>query len=140
VFLPIPSKVINDYQRAANQAFKKFERTGWAEQAQHYDSLVGQMTRQAVDALLVNARPGARLLDVASGPATSRLTYVRCDRMGGRVASDWLWHVVVADERSKTVNTELLLVWPGAGRHPDVRASFTRATLCCLACERRHDS
>jgi ubiquinone/menaquinone biosynthesis C-methylase UbiE len=53
-----------------SQAFKEFERTGWAKQAEHYDSLVGQMTRQAVDAVLaaVDARSGAKLLDVASGP------------------------------------------------------------------------
>ena len=53
-----------------SQAFKEFERTGWAKQAEHYDSLVGQMTRQAVDPMLaaVNAKPGAKLLDVASGP------------------------------------------------------------------------
>lgn len=53
-----------------SQAFKEFERTGWAKQAEYYDSLVGQMTRQAVDAMLaaVNARSGVKLLDVASGP------------------------------------------------------------------------
>lgn len=53
-----------------SQAFKEFERIGWAKQAEHYDSLVGQMTRQAVDALLaaVDVRSGAKLLDVASGP------------------------------------------------------------------------
>jgi ubiquinone/menaquinone biosynthesis C-methylase UbiE len=58
---------INDQQ---SQAFKEFEKAGWGKQAQHYDSLVGQMTTQAVDALLaaVNARSGAKLLDVASGP------------------------------------------------------------------------
>ena len=41
-----------------------------SEQAEHYDSLVGQITRQAVDALLnaVSASSRARLLDVASGP------------------------------------------------------------------------
>jgi ubiquinone/menaquinone biosynthesis C-methylase UbiE len=59
-----------------SQAFKEFERTGWAKQAKHYDSLVGQMTRQAVDALFaaVNATPGAKLLDVATG-----LGYVAAD-------------------------------------------------------------
>jgi ubiquinone/menaquinone biosynthesis C-methylase UbiE len=53
-----------------SQAFKEFERTGWAKQAGHYDSFVGQMTRQCTDALLaaVNARSGAKLLDVATGP------------------------------------------------------------------------
>lgn len=54
----------------ASEAFKEFEKIGWDKQAEHYDSLVGQMARQAVDALLnaVNARSRARLLDVASGP------------------------------------------------------------------------
>ena len=53
-----------------SQAFKHFEKTGWAKQAGHYDSLVGQVTSQAVEALLaaVNARSGVKLLDVASGP------------------------------------------------------------------------
>jgi hypothetical protein len=27
-----------------SQAFKEFERTGWAKQAEHYDAFVGQMT------------------------------------------------------------------------------------------------
>jgi len=51
-------------------AFKDFERTGWAKQAENYDSFVGEMTRQAVDGLLAaaGARPGITLLDVASGP------------------------------------------------------------------------
>ena len=55
----------------ASEAFKVFEKIGWDKQAEQYDSLVGQMTRQAVDALLnaVNAtKSRARLLDVASGP------------------------------------------------------------------------
>ena len=58
---------INEQQ---SQAFKEFERTGWGKQAEHYDSLVGEMTRQAVDGLLAaaNARSGIKLLDVASGP------------------------------------------------------------------------
>jgi ubiquinone/menaquinone biosynthesis C-methylase UbiE len=53
-----------------SQAFKEFESTGWDKQAGHYDSLVGQITRQVLDALLaaVSARPGAKLLDVATGP------------------------------------------------------------------------
>jgi ubiquinone/menaquinone biosynthesis C-methylase UbiE len=53
-----------------SRAFKEFERAGWSRQAEHYDSLVGQMTRQAVDTLLVavNPWPGAKLLDIASGP------------------------------------------------------------------------
>ena len=46
-----------------SEAFKEFEKTGWGKQAGHYDSLVGQMTRQAVDALIgaVNPRPRAVL-------------------------------------------------------------------------------
>jgi ubiquinone/menaquinone biosynthesis C-methylase UbiE len=52
-----------------SQAFKDFERDGWAKQAENYDSLVGQMTRQIVDALLaaVDGGSGTRLLDVATG-------------------------------------------------------------------------
>jgi ubiquinone/menaquinone biosynthesis C-methylase UbiE len=58
---------ISEQQSAA---FKEFERVGWAKQAEHYDSLVGQMTTQAVGAFLaaVDAGPGIKLLDVASGP------------------------------------------------------------------------
>ena len=52
------------------QAFKDFERTGWSRQAQNYDSFAGQMTRQAVDALLgaANVKAGTKVLDVATGP------------------------------------------------------------------------
>lgn len=52
------------------QAFKEFEKTGWNRQAEHYDSFAGQMTRQAVDALLkaADVKPGAKLLDIATGP------------------------------------------------------------------------
>jgi ubiquinone/menaquinone biosynthesis C-methylase UbiE len=51
-------------------AFKDFERVGWARQAEHYDSFIGQTTKQAVDGLLdaVGAKPGTVLLDVATGP------------------------------------------------------------------------
>jgi ubiquinone/menaquinone biosynthesis C-methylase UbiE len=52
------------------QAFKELEKNGWSKQAQNYDAFAGQMTRQAVNALLgtVDARTGTELLDVATGP------------------------------------------------------------------------
>lgn len=52
------------------QAFKEFEKTGWGKHAEHYDDLVGQVTRQTVDAMLsaINLQRGTRMLDVASGP------------------------------------------------------------------------
>src|ERR1051325_4700315 len=63
-----------------SQAFKHFEKTGWAKQAGHYDSLVGQVTSQAVEVLLVavNARPGGKLRQAPGGrgaaaPAATRL-------------------------------------------------------------------
>jgi ubiquinone/menaquinone biosynthesis C-methylase UbiE len=58
---------ITEHERLA---FKDFERAGWGKQAGHYDSFIGQTTQQAVDKLLdaVGTRPGATLLDVASGP------------------------------------------------------------------------
>jgi ubiquinone/menaquinone biosynthesis C-methylase UbiE len=75
-----------------SQAFKDFERTGWAKQAEHYDSLVGQMTRQAVDAMLaaVNARSGAKMLDVASGPGyvAAEATRRGVDAVGTDIAED----------------------------------------------------
>ncbi len=81
--------IINEQQ---SQAFKEFERTGWAKQAEHYDSLVGQMTRQAVDALLsaVKARPGVKLLDVASGPGyvAAEATRRGLDATGTDIAGD----------------------------------------------------
>src|SRR5262249_48633068 len=71
---------------------KEFERTGWAKQAEHYDSLVGQMTRQAVDALLaaVGARAGAKLLDVATGPGyvAAEATNRGLDAIGTDIAKD----------------------------------------------------
>ena len=75
-----------------SEVFKEFERTGWAKQAQHYDSLVGQMTRQIVDAMLmtVNARAGAELLDVASGPGyvAAEATRRGVDAVGTDIAGD----------------------------------------------------
>jgi 2-polyprenyl-3-methyl-5-hydroxy-6-metoxy-1,4-benzoquinol methylase len=75
-----------------SQAFKEFERTGWARQAEHYDSLVGQMTQQAVDALLaaINVRSGAKLLDVASGPGYVAAEAARrgADAIGTDIAKD----------------------------------------------------
>jgi ubiquinone/menaquinone biosynthesis C-methylase UbiE len=75
-----------------SQAFKEFERIGWARQAVHYDSLVGQMTRQAVAALLaaVNLRSGAKLLDVASGPGyvAAEAAGLGLDAIGVDIAED----------------------------------------------------
>jgi ubiquinone/menaquinone biosynthesis C-methylase UbiE len=75
-----------------SQKFKEFERTGWAKQALHYDSLVGQMTQQAVDALLaaVNLESGAKLLDVASGPGYVAAEAARrgLDAIGTDIAED----------------------------------------------------
>lgn len=75
-----------------SQAFKEFERIGWAKQAEYYDSLVGQMTRQAVDGLLaaVDARSGAKLLDVASGPGyvAAEATRRGLDAIGTDIAGD----------------------------------------------------
>ena len=81
--------IINEQQ---SQAFKEFERTGWAKQAEHYNSLVGQMTRQAVDALLaaVKARSGVKLLDMASGPGyvAAEATRRDLDAIGTDIAGD----------------------------------------------------
>jgi len=75
-----------------SQAFKEFERTGWAKQAQNYASFVGQMTQQAVDALLaaVNIGPGAKLLDVAGGPGyvAAEATRRGVDAIGTDIAAD----------------------------------------------------
>jgi len=75
-----------------SQAFKEFERTGWAKQAGHYDSLVGEMTRQAVDGLLAaaGARSGVKLLDVASGPGyvAAEATRRGLDVIGTDIADD----------------------------------------------------
>src|ERR1700682_5728719 len=75
-----------------SQAFKEFERAGWANQAEHYDAFVGQMTQQAVEALLaaVNVRSGAKLLDVASGPGYVAAGGARrgADAIGTDIAKD----------------------------------------------------
>jgi ubiquinone/menaquinone biosynthesis C-methylase UbiE len=75
-----------------SQAFKEFERTGWAKQAEHYDAFVGQMTQQAVDALLaaINVRSGTKLLDVASGPGYVAAEAARrgADAIGTDIAND----------------------------------------------------
>jgi ubiquinone/menaquinone biosynthesis C-methylase UbiE len=51
------------------RAFVDFEKNAWVKLFPHYDSLAGQMTRQAVGAVLDAAelRPGDKLLDVATG-------------------------------------------------------------------------
>ncbi len=53
-----------------SDAFKDFEHAGWESVAAEYDLSFGALTTQAVEPLLdsVGARPGMRLLDVASGP------------------------------------------------------------------------
>jgi ubiquinone/menaquinone biosynthesis C-methylase UbiE len=75
-----------------SEAFKEFERTGWAKTAEHYDSLVGQMTRQAVNALLaaVNAKSGSKLLDIACGPGyvAAEATLRGLDAIGADIAAD----------------------------------------------------
>jgi SAM-dependent methyltransferase len=54
-----------------NEAFAQFERRGWEDRAvcAAYDATLGAVTRQCIDALLraANVRPGARVLDVATG-------------------------------------------------------------------------
>jgi SAM-dependent methyltransferase len=52
------------------RAFKEFEQDGWQRTAQGYHDYLGKLTRQTVAPLLdaAGAEPGARLLDVASGP------------------------------------------------------------------------
>jgi ubiquinone/menaquinone biosynthesis C-methylase UbiE len=88
-----------------SQAFKEFERTGWAKQAEHYDSLVGQMTRQTADAMLtaVNVRSGAKLLDVASGPGyvAAEATRRGVDAVGTDIAED-----MVAEARRRFTGTK----------------------------------
>ena len=51
-------------------AFRAFEHAGWQGAARRYDDAFGSLTRQAIDPLLdaAEARSGARVLDVASGP------------------------------------------------------------------------
>lgn len=52
------------------KAFANFETDAWVKLSEHYDTLAGQMTRQAVDAILdaIEIRPGVEVLDVATGP------------------------------------------------------------------------
>lgn len=53
-----------------SEAFKDFERTGWESVVDEYAAAFGELTKQSIGPLLdaVNAEPGVRLLDVASGP------------------------------------------------------------------------
>src|SRR5229473_5416449 len=57
-------------QSASAEAFHAFEHAGWQGAARGYDDAFGSLTRQAIDPLLdaAQARSGARVLDVASGP------------------------------------------------------------------------
>lgn len=55
---------------SAHAAFHALEHAGWQSAARGYDDAFGSLTRQAIGPLLdaTQLRPGARLLDVASGP------------------------------------------------------------------------
>ena len=58
------------YFRAMSNAFRDFEHSGWERVVAEYDAAFGRLTTQAIEPLLdaAEARPGVRLLDVASGP------------------------------------------------------------------------
>ena len=60
---------MNDNPSFDPQAFKDFEHAGWERSAANYHDLLGAITVQAAGPLLdaVDARSGARLLDVACG-------------------------------------------------------------------------
>src|SRR5947207_1177768 len=51
-------------------AFHDFERAGWARAAEYYPDAFGSLTLQTAPSILdaVALRPGATLLDVATGP------------------------------------------------------------------------
>jgi SAM-dependent methyltransferase len=51
-------------------AFRDFEHAGWTSNVSEYDAAFARVTSQAIGPLLdaVGLRPGARLLDVATGP------------------------------------------------------------------------
>lgn len=52
------------------ETFAEFEKTSWLRLTEHYDSLIGRISRQAASAALdaVNISSGTLLLDVATGP------------------------------------------------------------------------
>jgi len=52
------------------KAFVNFETDSWVKLSEHYDTLAGQMTRQAVEAIMeaIAVKSGTELLDVATGP------------------------------------------------------------------------
>jgi ubiquinone/menaquinone biosynthesis C-methylase UbiE len=58
------------YFQAVSNAFRDFEHSGWERVVVEYDAAFGRLTTQAIEPLLdaAEARPGVRLLDVASGP------------------------------------------------------------------------
>jgi ubiquinone/menaquinone biosynthesis C-methylase UbiE len=117
-----PSMTISEQQ---SQAFKEFERTGWAKQAEHYDSLVGEMTRQAVDGLLaaVSAQSGIKLLDVASGPGYVAAEAARrgLDVIGTDIAED-----MVAEARRRFTGVQFEIADAEKLRYAD--SSFNAVT------------
>jgi ubiquinone/menaquinone biosynthesis C-methylase UbiE len=108
-----------------SQAFKEFERTGWTKQAEHYDTLVGQMTRQAVDAMLaaVSGGPGAKLLDVATGLGyvAGEATRRGLDVIGTDIAANML-----VEARQRFAETKFEIA--DAERLPYADASFDAVT------------
>jgi SAM-dependent methyltransferase len=106
---------INEQQ---SQAFKEFERAGWGKQAEHYDSFVGEMTRQAVDVLLAaaNARSGIKLLDVASGPGyvAAEAARRKLDVVGTDIAEN-----MVAEARRRFAGVQFEIADAENLRHAD---------------------
>ena len=52
------------------EAFRDFEHAGWTSNVSEYEAAFARITSQAIGPLLdaVDLRPGARMLDVATGP------------------------------------------------------------------------
>jgi SAM-dependent methyltransferase len=106
-------------------AFKAFEAEGWQARAGGYDRLTGAVTARAADPLLdaVQAGPGTRLLDVATG--TGRLAAAAADR-GARVTGIDLAEGMLEAARARRPDLDLRRA--DAEALPFAAASFTAAT------------
>jgi ubiquinone/menaquinone biosynthesis C-methylase UbiE len=102
----------------------------------NYDTLAGQMTRQAVDAVLraVNIRPSAKLLDVATGPGYVAAEAQRrgADPLGVDFSSDMIEVAagIFRTSKSSSVMRKIFATPMQASIQSSVRSA------CCISLDR----
>lgn len=107
------------------EAFREFEVAGWEKKAEPYHRFIGPITRRVIEPLLDAARvgPGARVLDVATGPGYAA---ARAAARGASVVGVDIAHQMVALARQLHPGLEF--------RHADAeRLPFADASFDAVA-------